>query len=369
MAGPNRILHMKSPLRTTTAVSILVAGFYLAALAAPNDDADQDGILNCADNCPTDFNPTQTDTDHDGIGNACDPANDFDADNDAVSNVNDNCPTDHNMNQLDTDGDGIGNVCDDDDNNPNPDVDSDGIHNALDNCPHEPNGPAAGPNSQLDSDSDGIGDACDNFDNRDVDGDTVGNTQDNCKLVANPAQTDTDADCIGNACDSDDDNDGSPDTADNCPLNANPDQADNDEDGIGNVCDTTPNPPTGSANGAFVIGPRDAVVGQRVTFWSAQWAKANPTTGTAPPSSFCGFANAASSTACGATWKSDPGNSSGPPNTVPDLMTVLVSSSTTKSGSVISGDVTRVVVVRTDPGYGPAPGKTGTGIVTAVVCP
>jgi hypothetical protein len=47
---------------------------------------------------------------------------------------------------------------------------------------------------------------------------------------------------------------------------------------------------------------------------------------------------------------------------------VIVSSSITKSGPIISGDIPMMVTIHTDPGYGPNPGHAGTGTVTAVVC-
>src|SRR5262249_16389667 len=67
-------------------------------------------------------------------------------------------------------------------------------------------------------------------------------------------------------------------------------------------------------------------------------------------------------------WQSDPGNSSGPPESVPADITLIVSSSITKSGPIISGDVPEMVIIHTDPGYSPNPGHEGTGTVTAVVC-
>jgi len=120
----------------------------------------------------------------------------------------------------------------------------------------------------------------------------------------------------------------------------------------------------------FVIGDNNAIVGNQVTFWGAQWAKQNSLSGGAAPSSFKGFANSSSTnpTACGGTWTSDPGNSSGPPAAIPEFITVIVSSSVTKSGSLISGDNHKLVIVRINPGYGPSLGQTGTGTVYSVVC-
>ena len=48
----------------------------------PLEDADEDGVLNGVDNCPTIHNPTQWDNNENGIGNRCDP----DIDGDGFSN-------------------------------------------------------------------------------------------------------------------------------------------------------------------------------------------------------------------------------------------------------------------------------------------
>jgi hypothetical protein len=71
---------------------------------------------------------------------------------------------------------------------------------------------------------------------------------------------------------------------------------------------------------------------------------------------------------CGGTWSTDPGNSTPPPPSVPQYMGVIVSSQVTQAGSIISGDIKQVVVVRNDPGYAPDPGHPGTGTEMAIVC-
>lgn len=86
------------------------------------------------------------------------------------------------------------------------------------------------------------------------------------------------------------------------------------------------------------------------------------------PNAFKGFENGNALPTCGNTWTSQPGNSSNPPPTVPQFMAVIVSSSVQQNGSVISGDIQKIVVVRTNPGYGPAPGHAGTGTVVAILC-
>ena len=223
--------------------------FSLRVELAP--DSDGDGALDASDNCPLVSNPDQTDSDGDGLGDACDT----DDDNDGVPDISDNCPFSANADQADSDGDGLGDACDGDpdgdgvvagDNCPavpnadqadsdgdglgdacDTDDDNDGVLDGADNCPVTANP------SQEDLDGDGIGDACD----IDVDGDGVNNDVDNCPLVANQSQDDTDGDRIGDVCDPDDDNDGVLDGADNCPLIANADQADTDGDGIGDACE------------------------------------------------------------------------------------------------------------------------------------
>jgi cyclophilin family peptidyl-prolyl cis-trans isomerase len=125
----------------------------------PLHDLDQDGIENEDDNCPNDANTDQTDTDGNGIGDACDeplPDNDndgvwdgedLDDDNDGMNDEDDAFPYDA-TETTDTDGDGIGDNADADD-------DGDGVADTTDNCPYVAN------EGQDDSDGDGIGDACD----------------------------------------------------------------------------------------------------------------------------------------------------------------------------------------------------------------
>ena len=278
-------------------------------------DTDTDGFCDSVDNCPVVVNSDQLNTDDDGYGDACDTylydAND-DADGDGIADCTliitsncpqtyDNCPDTQNANQTDTDSDGLGDACDACPNDSANDADGDGVCGDVDNCPAISNesqtnsdGDTHGDacdncsnvtnENQLNSDDDGYGDACDNcaaLDNENqADGDTdgIGDVCDNCSAVSNAGQLDADFDAVGDDCDlcdgteiaatvdsdgcsedqcaADTDLDGVCDN-DNCPDTQNANQADADSDGLGDACDACPNDSANDADGDGVCGDVD----------------------------------------------------------------------------------------------------------------
>jgi len=124
------------------------------------------------------------------------------------------------------------------------------------------------------------------------------------------------------------------------------------------------------ATGTFVVGDRSAVPDATVTFWGAGWSRRNGLSGGPAPASFLGFAGAPSTNppSCGGTWTTRPGRSNNPPKTVPSYLGVVVSNSVRGYGDRITGNVVSIVVIRTNPGYRPDPGRPGTGTVVAVLC-
>lgn len=163
------------------------------------EDADNDGIIDGADNCPNTANADQTDSDGDGIGDVCD-----------------DCPNENP--ETDADGDGC------EDETTDPDSDGDGVPDSVDECP------------SVDPVTDADGDGCeDETTDTDSDGDGVPDSVDSCPNV-DPV-TDADGDgCEDETTDTDSDGDGIPDSTDQCPS-VNPTT---DEDGDGcedeNVC-------------------------------------------------------------------------------------------------------------------------------------
>ena len=120
-----------------------------------------------------------------------------------------------------------------------------------------------------------------------------------------------------------------------------------------------------AAGGSFVIADGAAKTGSQVTFWDGQWNKRNTLSGGPAPVSFKGFVD--NPEIRPGVFTTRTGNSSGPPASVPAYMAVIVASSVSQSGSVISGKSIKTVIVQTNSGYAGSPGHPGTGTVVATL--
>jgi PKD repeat protein len=133
---------------------------------------------------------------------------------------------------------------------------------------------------------------------------------------------------------------------------------------------------TYTTGGSFVVGdssagtltPGSIGAGNAITFWGAQWAKANILSGGDAPSAFKGFSNNPVTPVCGTPWSAAPGNSSPPAADVPTYTAMVVATAIAKSGAQITGDTPHIVIVRTDPGYVSNPGKAATATIVGVLC-
>ena len=199
-------------------------------------DFDGDGIVDGSDNCPETANPSQTDHDLDGEGDACED----DTDGDGLIDDLDDCAIGSigwtSNNETDYDSDGCHDYSEDLDENDSCskgplgwistleedidsdgcadiDTDGDGLVDQSDNCPQVINA------DQLDDDGDGIGDACDG----DADGDGITTEFDDCPTGETNWDASEENDNDGDGCkdsteDTDDDGDGVADFLDDCPT-------------------------------------------------------------------------------------------------------------------------------------------------------
>jgi hypothetical protein len=129
------------------------------------------------------------------------------------------------------------------------------------------------------------------------------------------------------------------------------------------------------AAGTFVLGDLTVAAATpttTVTWWGPKWSALNSLSGGAAPPAFKGYGLTTSTSPpiCGGTWTTGAGSSPPPPEAggIPAYMATAAASSANKSGSSIAGDIAKIVIVKTDPGYAADPGHAGTGTIIATLC-
>jgi len=159
-----------------------------------------------------------------------------DSDDDGIPDADDNCPTDANPSQQDTDDDGHGDACDDDDDN-------DGVPDEEDAFPSDPN-------EWSDNDLDEIGDNADADDDNDGQLDTDEQACGSDPLSATSKSPDFDGDDIPDCVDSDHDGDNVANPDDVCPETVIPESVPTSSRGLGKNRWTLDN-----TDGVFTQGP------------------------------------------------------------------------------------------------------------------
>lgn len=231
-------------------MTVTVNSVQLACAVDPDDDT----VATDTEDTNQDGNPTNDDTDGDGVPNYMDP----DDDGDSVPTLNEDRNQDGNPTNDDTDGDGTPDYLDPDDDgdtvltkneDPNQDgnptndnTDGDSAPNYLD--PNDDGDPLPTKNEDPNQDGnpmndDTDGDGIPNYLDADDDGDNAPTQTEDRNGDGNPANDDTDGDGIPDYLDPDDDGDGIPTRNEDANQDGNPTNDDINNDGVPDYLDPT----------------------------------------------------------------------------------------------------------------------------------
>lgn len=105
--------------------------------------------------------------------------------------------------------------------------------------------------------------------------------------------------------------------------------------------------------GAFVVGDVGLAIGSTVTYWAKDWSAKNRLSKGVVITGFKGYASAApTKPVVGRAWTSTTTASLYPPTALPRYVAVLVASSLRLSGTTVTGNVIRVVLVQRSSTFG-----------------